>query len=58
VQTLEGAWSPRTIVVLEFASVEQALAWYGSAEYAAALEFRDAALSRNLILVQGYQQPA
>ncbi|TGU99163.1 DUF1330 domain-containing protein, partial [Mesorhizobium sp. M8A.F.Ca.ET.173.01.1.1] len=27
--------------------------WYRSEEYAAALEVRDAALSRNLILVEG-----
>jgi len=31
----------------------QAWAWYRSPEYAAALHFRDAALSRNLILVDG-----
>lgn len=53
VDPLEGAWSPRTIIVVEFASMEQARAWYRSPEYAAALEARDKALSRNLILVDG-----
>jgi uncharacterized protein (DUF1330 family) len=50
---LEGSWKPQTIVVVEFPSVEQALAWYRSPEYASALEVRDKALGRNLILVQG-----
>jgi len=53
VQTLEGSWTPRTIIVVEFPSLERARAWYRSPEYASALEMRDAALSRNLILVDG-----
>jgi len=32
----------------------RAQAWYRSAEYAFALEVRDEALSRNLILAEGY----
>jgi uncharacterized protein (DUF1330 family) len=52
IEKLEGSWSPRTIVIVEFPTVEQARAWYDSAEYAAALEVRDAALRRNLILVE------
>jgi uncharacterized protein (DUF1330 family) len=55
---LEGDWSPRNIIVVEFASIEQAQTWYRSPEYAAALEFRDKALSRNLILVDGVSPPA
>src|SRR5262245_64729045 len=53
IEQLEGAWSPRTLIVVEFPSKAQAHAWYRSPEYAAALEVRDAALSRNLILVDG-----
>jgi uncharacterized protein (DUF1330 family) len=55
IEVLEGAWSPRAVIVVEFADMEQARAWYGSAEYAEALKFRDAALSRDLILVDGVQ---
>jgi uncharacterized protein (DUF1330 family) len=55
---LEGEWSPRNIIVVEFPSVEQAQIWYRSPEYAAALEFRDKALSRNLILVDGVSASA
>jgi uncharacterized protein (DUF1330 family) len=53
IEPLEGNWSPRTIIVVEFPDIERARAWYRSPEYADALEVRDEALSRNLILVDG-----
>jgi uncharacterized protein (DUF1330 family) len=53
ISVLEGGWTPRTIIVVEFPSAEQARTWYRSPEYAHALELRDEALSRNLILVEG-----
>jgi uncharacterized protein (DUF1330 family) len=58
VQVLEGSWNPNMIVIVEFPSLEQARAWYRSPEYASALDVRDTALSRNLILVDGVNQPA
>ncbi|QMV17431.1 DUF1330 domain-containing protein [Granulicella sp. 5B5] len=54
VRVLEGQWKPRAIVVVEFPSLEQAETWYRSPEYAHALEVRDLALTRDLILVDGY----
>ena len=53
VQALEGSWNPNMIVIAEFPNLEQARAWYRSPEYAIALEVRDTALTRNLILVDG-----
>lgn len=53
VEMLEGNWNPGPLIVVEFPDMTLARRWYGSAEYAAALELRDAALSRNLILVEG-----
>jgi uncharacterized protein (DUF1330 family) len=53
VETLEGDWQPSPLIVVEFPDIETARRWYRSNEYAAALEVRDAALSRNLILVDG-----
>jgi len=53
VETLEGKWHPGPLIVVEFPDMERARRWYASAEYAAALDVRDAALSRNLILVDG-----
>ena len=56
IQSLEGAWNPRNIIIVEFRSLEQARAWYTSSEYASALEVHDIALERNLILVDGYHE--
>ncbi len=53
IEKLEGDWSPQAIVIVEFPDIERARAWYRSSEYAHALEVRDQALSRNLILVDG-----
>jgi uncharacterized protein (DUF1330 family) len=56
IQALEGAWNPQNIVVVEFRSLEQARAWYTSSEYASALEVRDIALERDMILVDRYRE--
>jgi uncharacterized protein (DUF1330 family) len=53
IEPLEGGWSPRAIVIVEFPDLERARAWYQSPEYAQALEVRDRALSRRLILIEG-----
>ena len=58
IEPLEGTWKPRNIIIVEFPSLEQARAWYRSPEYAFALETRDKALSRTLILVDGFNNPA
>jgi len=52
-EVLEGEWTPRAIVMVEFPDMEAAQVWYRSPEYAKALEVRDQALSRNLVLVEG-----
>jgi uncharacterized protein (DUF1330 family) len=53
VETLEGEWQPKRVVVLEFPTVEQAKRWYDSQEYRApkALRFRTA--RSKMILVEG-----
>ena len=53
VAALEGAWSPRAAIIVEFPDQAQARRWHRSPEYASALEARDAGLARNLILVDG-----
>jgi uncharacterized protein (DUF1330 family) len=50
---LEGDWRPSAIVIAEFTDAATARAWYGSPLYAQALAFRQEALTRNLILVEG-----
>lgn len=54
-EPLEGNWTPRSIVIVEFRDMVQARAWYRSPEYALALEVRDEALQRSLILAEGYE---
>ncbi len=56
-EVLEGTWLPRMFIIAEFPDRETAHRWYRSPEYAQALAFRDAGLSRNLILVDGVPQP-
>ena len=53
VESLEGEWQPKRVVVLEFPSLEQAKRWYDSEEYRApkALRFRTA--RTKLLLVEG-----
>jgi uncharacterized protein (DUF1330 family) len=53
VQTLEGAWAPKRIVVLEFPSMAQAQKWYRSPEYAPLIKLRQKAARGRLILVEG-----
>jgi uncharacterized protein (DUF1330 family) len=52
-ETLEGGWSPKRIVALEFPSVEQAQKWYRSSEYAPLIKLRQRASRGKLILVEG-----
>ena len=51
--TLEGEWSPKRLVIIEFPSVDQARAWADSAEYAPAKRLRQITTISNLIVVEG-----
>ncbi len=53
VESLEGEWTPGRIVILEFPTVEQAKAWWSSAEYAEAKGLRQATARTQMILVEG-----
>ena len=53
VAVLEGQRHPSALVIVEFPDTATARRWYASPEYAAALEVRDRALVRSLILVDG-----
>lgn len=52
-RSLEGGWSPRRLVILEFPTVERAQAWIDSPEYAPARALRQASARSNLILTEG-----
>jgi uncharacterized protein (DUF1330 family) len=53
VEPVEGGWTPKAIVIVEFPDMARAKAWYQSADYAEALKVRADALMRKLILVEG-----
>lgn len=52
-EVVEGEWPARRMVVLRFPSMEQARAWYDSAEYAQPKSMRHGAAKANAILVEG-----
>jgi uncharacterized protein (DUF1330 family) len=56
--TLEGGWSPRRLVILEFPSMQQAQAWIESPEYAPARRLRQLSSNSNMIMVEGATPPA
>jgi uncharacterized protein (DUF1330 family) len=49
----EGGWQPKRLVVLEFASMDQARQWYHSPEYAPALAIRLKAARSKVVLAEG-----
>ena len=51
--TVEGDLPPKTIIVVEFPTMERLREWYASPEYAEALKVRRTALDRRLIFVEG-----
>ena len=53
VETKEGGWAPKRVVVLEFPSMTQARKWYDSPEYKPLLALRLKAANAKLILVEG-----
>jgi uncharacterized protein (DUF1330 family) len=53
VEALEGGWSPKRIVVLEFPTLQQARTWYRSPEYAPLIKLRQKGSRGRLIAVQG-----
>ncbi|MBI5649353.1 MAG: DUF1330 domain-containing protein [Chloroflexi bacterium] len=53
VETLEGGWSPKRFVILEFPNAARAQAWYESAEYRPARDLRQSTSNGKMILVEG-----
>ena len=53
VQVLEGDWQPERVVVLKFASLDKAKAFYDSTEYQRAIKAREGAAVMRLVIVEG-----
>ncbi len=52
-ETLEGSWSPKRVVVVEFPTFEQAREWWESEEYRDPKALRQSASITDMILVEG-----
>lgn len=52
-EVLEGAWTPKSIAVLEFRSMDAARRWYNSPEYKPLIAQRKATSSASLVAVEG-----
>ena len=53
--SLEGGWTSQRVAILEFATLEQARAWYDSPEYRAARKIRDGASRTRILAVAGVE---
>lgn len=51
--TLDGGWSPKRLVILQFDSLAQARAWFDSPEYADARALRERSARSNIIVTEG-----
>jgi len=52
-ENLEGNWTPKRIVILEFVSLKRAKQWWNSEEYRAPKLLRQSASLTNMIIVEG-----
>ncbi len=50
---LEGDWTPKRLVVIEFESAERAKEWYNSTEYGPARDIRFRTAVSNVLIVEG-----
>lgn len=57
-EVAEGEPTKRRTVIVEFPSLGRAREWYASPAYAEALRFREKALGRRLMFVEGVAPPA
>lgn len=52
-EVVEGMLHPKSVVVVEFDTLEQAREWYASPEYALTIPMRQRAANANLVIVEG-----
>ncbi len=52
-ETLEGDWSPKRLVILQFENSEQAKQWLNSPEYRAARKLRHQTTNSQMVVIEG-----
>ncbi len=57
IEKIEGDWTPRRLVILEFPSLASAQAWIDSPEYAPARRLRQLSSNSNIVLLEGSAPP-
>ena len=50
---LEGTWTPKRFVIVEFPSIDRVRAWWSSSEYAEAKRLRQASARTNMVVTEG-----
>jgi uncharacterized protein (DUF1330 family) len=53
IETLEGGWANRRLVIIEFENAERAKQWWASEDYREAKELRQRTAQTDLIVVEG-----
>ena len=54
VNTLEGDWQPKRLVILEFPDRAQAQAWLNSPDYAPARRLRQLSANSRMVVIDGF----
>jgi uncharacterized protein (DUF1330 family) len=52
-EVVEGMIRPKSVVIVEFDTLDQARKWYASPEYAKAIPMRQRAANSSLVIVEG-----
>ena len=55
-EVLEGEWTPKRLVILEFADMARLKAWYHSPEYRPLIELRQRTANSTLVAVEGFTE--
>jgi uncharacterized protein (DUF1330 family) len=50
---LEGSWTPKRLVILEFPNAARAREWWASSEYAPAKALRQATSTGDMVVIEG-----
>lgn len=53
IETVEGDWAPKRLVILEFDSVARLKRWYESEDYRPLREMRHRTAASNAVIVEG-----
>ena len=53
IETAEGSWEPKRMVVLRFENMEQLKRWYHSQEYSGLMQLRHQSANSNVLFVEG-----